>query len=521
MAITPVTKNRVTGLASGMETDTIVKNMLASYQAKLDKQNQTTTKLQWKADALRSVNSLIKTFRESNLSVLNASSNMLSASAYSAFDVAMLTTTSAVTVKAGASATEGKVTINSITQLAEAASLSSTDVFTAELSRDTALKDLAFKNELTFQQNGDVKEVKFSINNVDFTFNEDTLLSDMMSQINASDAGVKISYSSLKDGFTITSKTTGSASKIDIKNTAGNMFSYVDTEGHTVAGALGIAAQTKNGQDAVLKIDGYDVVKSSNTFTIDGITYTLNDKYIPADENDKGISFSVTKNVDAVVDKISKFVDSYNELIGKLQSMIGEEVYRSYSPLTDAQKEEMSDSDIEKWEEKAKSGMLHNDSGIQSLLTTVRKALYTTVEGTGMKLSDIGLTTGTYTDGAKITLNKDKLKKALETNPDAVTSLFVKTSKSTDANTKFNESGFVARLSDSLLSYTKQATDVSLDAVEDSISDSKEEVGKLEDKLSAKSDALYLKFSAMEAALAKLNSQSSWLSSLFSSTSSS
>lgn len=521
MAITPVNTNRVTGLASGMDTDAVVKSMLSTFQARLDKQNQTTTKLQWKADALRSVNSLVKTFRESNLSVLNASNNMLSASSYSAFDVTMLTTTSAVSVKAGSSAEEGKVTINSITKLAEAASLSGTDVFASELNRDVALKDLDFNNKLMFQQNGDVKEVKFSINGVNFTFNEDTLLNDMMSQINASDAGVKISYSSLKDGFTITSKTTGSASKIEIKNTEGNMFSYVDAEGHTVAGALGIAEQTKTGQDAELKIDGYDVVKSSNTFTIDGITYTLNDKYIPADENDKGISFTVTKNVDAVVDKISKLVDSYNELIGKIQDMYGEEVFRSYSPLTDAQKDEMSDKDIEKWEEKAKSGMLHNDSGIDALLTTVRKALYTNVEGTGMMLSDIGLTTGTYTNGAKITLNKDKLRTALENNPDAVKSMFINTSKSTDEAAKFKESGFMVRVSNALLAYTSKATDVSLKTLTDRISDSKEQVETLEVKMSEKSEALYKRFSTMEAAMAKLNSQSSWLSSLFSSTKSS
>ena len=515
MAISTVSTNRVTGLASGMDTDSVVKSMLATYQARLDKQNQTTTKMQWRADALRSVNSLIKTFRESNMSGLNAASNMLTSAAYSAFDVTMLTTTSAVTVTAGASATEGKVTINSITHLAEAAKLSSEDVFTNEINMNTALKDLGFKTELDFEPNGDVNEVKFSINGVDFTFTDDTLLNDMVSQINASDAGVKISYSSLKDGFTITSKTTGSASEIKIENKAGNMFSYVDEEGNTVAGAIGIEAQTKKGVDAELKIDGYDVVKSSNTFTIDGITYTLNN------ESETAISFNVTRNVDAVVDKISKFVDSYNELIGKLQDMVGEDVYRTYTPLTDAQKEEMSDSDIEKWEEKAKSGLLHSDAGIEGLLTTVRKAMYTVVEGTGMKLSDIGLSTGAYTDGAKITLDKTKLKTALETNPDAVTSLFIKTSNSTDANTKFNGSGFMARLSSSLLSYTTQATNVSLSQLEDNISDSKDMVDTLEEKMSAKSDALYLKFSAMEAALAKLNSQSSWLSQMFSSGSSS
>ncbi len=514
MAINPVNTNRVTGLASGLETDTIVKSMLASYQSRLDKQNQSTTKMQWKADALRSVNSLIKTFRESNMSVLNASNNMLSASSYSAFDVTMLTTTSAVTIKAGSAALEGKMTINSITQLAEAASLDSTDVFSAEINRNAALKDLSFKTPLNFDANG---EIKFSINGASFTFSQDTTLNDMMSEINASDAGVKISYSSLKDGFNIISKTTGSASKIEIKNTSGNLFSYQDGEGNTVAGAIGIAEQTKPGKDAMLKIDGIDVVKSSNTFTIDGITYTLNDQYIPAGADDKGISFTVKKNVDTIVDRISKFVDSYNELVGKLQNLVGESVYRAYAPLTDEQKDSMKEADINKWEEKAKSGLLHNDSGIQQLLTNVRKALYTTVEGTGMKLSDIGLTTGAYADGAKITLNKDKLRTALETNPDAVTSLFTKTSKSTDASVKFNESGFMARISDTLLNYTSRATDVSLKSLDKNISDAKDAVETLEEKMYTKSEALYKKFSAMEAALAKLNSQSNWMASMFSS----
>lgn len=513
MAINPVNANRVTGLASGLDTDTIVKSMLASYQSRLDKQNQSTTKMQWKADALRSVNSLLKTFREGNLTA-NTSTNMYGEANYRAFDVTMLTTTSAVTIKAGSAALEGKMTINSITQLAEAASLDSTDVFSAEINRNAALKDLSFKTPLNFDANG---EIKFSINGASFTFSQDTSLNDMMSEINASDAGVKISYSSLKDGFNIISKTTGSASKIEIKNTSGNLFSYQDGEGNTVAGAIGIAEQTKSGKDAMLKIDGIDVVKSSNTFTIDGITYTLNNEYIPASADDKGISFTVTNNVDTVVDRIAKFVDSYNELVGKLQDMVGESVFRAYAPLTDEQKDNMKEADIKKWEEKAKSGLLHNDSGIQGLLATFRKALYTTVEGTGMKLSDIGLTTGSYADGAKITLNKNKLKTALETNPDTVTNLFTKSFKSDDANAKFNGSGFVARVSTAMLNYTERSTSISLKSLDKNISDAKDAVETLEEKMNTKSEALYKKFSAMEAALAKLNSQSNWMASMFSS----
>lgn len=503
MAINPVTTNRVTGLASGLDIDDLVKNMLQVDQSRLDKQNRTTTKMQWKADALREINSLMKTFREKNMSVLSPNTNMMSASAYSSFDVTMLTNTNAVTVSAGSSANAGKVTINSITHLAEAAQLTSSHLFSTDISKDTALKDLNFNTPLTFDTN---HEIKFSINGKDFTFSEDTLLNDMMSKINAADMGAKISYSSLSKGFTITAKTTGSASEIKIVNTSGNAFSATDS-------AFGIAEQTKNGQDAQLNINGFDVVKSSNTFTIDGITYTLKNE----SPETQPISFMVEKNVDTTVDKISAFVDSYNELIGKLQDKIGEDVYRSYVPLTDAQKEAMSDSEIEKWEKYAMSGLLRNDSGISGLLTKVRSALYTKVEGTGMSLSDIGLTTGSRYDGAKITLNKDKLRKALENNPDAVTKMFTQTSKSEDGSTKFKESGFMVRISDSLLGYTQKATDVSLSILDEQISDSKDRVEILENKMSEREETLYLKFSRMEAALASLNSQTNWLSSMFSS----
>lgn len=510
MAINPVNTNRLSGLASGLDTDSLVTSMLSTYQSRLDKQNRTTAKLQWKADALRSVNSLLKTFRESNMSVLNSSSNMLSKSSYSAFSVTMLTTTKAVSVSAGASAVEGKVTINSVTQLAAAAMLGSTDVFSGQISTSTALKDLSFNKALKFDENG---EISFSINDVDFTFSQDTKLSDMMSQINASSAGVKMSYSSLKDGFTLTSKSIGSASGIKIVNTSGNAFSE---EGSS----FGIAAQTINGKDAMLNIDGFDVVRPGNTFTIDGITYTLNDVYTPG-EAEGGISFTVTRNVEEVVDKISKFVDSYNELIGKLQSMLGESVYRSYTPLTDAQKEAMSDTDIAQWEEKAKSGLLRNDASLSSLINTIRSALYTAVEGTGLKLSDIGLTTGAYTDGGKITLDKAKLRTALENNPDAVANLFTQASSSAGAGDKFKESGLIVRISNAMLNYTSQATNTTLSLLQTQISDSEEAADTLEEKMYDKSEALYKRFSAMESALAKLNSQSSWLSTLFSSSQSS
>ena len=122
----------------------------------------------------------------------------------------------------------------------------------------------------------------------------------MMSTINSSDAGVKMTYSSLTKGFTITAKATGSSSRVEIQNLSGNAFDEENA-------AFGIAATQEPvyGQDAILTIEGRDVVRSSNTFTIDGITYTLND------ESSAPISFNVP-DVESTVNKISAFIDAYN-----------------------------------------------------------------------------------------------------------------------------------------------------------------------------------------------------------------
>jgi len=118
-------------------------------------------------------------------------------------------------------------------------------------------------------------------------------------------------------------------------------------------------------------------------------------------------------------------------------------------------------------------------------------------------------------------VDKDKLRKALENNPDQVTNLFVATSKSTDKTQANKESGLIVRISNALLNYTSLVTDSTLTSLEKQISDSKDAEETLLDRLAAKQEALYARFTAMESALASLNSQSGWLASLFTNNSSS
>jgi flagellar hook-associated protein 2 len=179
----------------------------------------------------------------------------------------------------------------------------------------------------------------------------------------------------------------------------------------------------------------------------------------------------------------------------------------------------MSDAEIEQWEEKAKSGLLRNNSEISSLLSSVRSAFYTAVESAGISAADIGLTTGTYSDGGKITVDEDKLRTAIENSPDVVTSLFTATSTATDKTQANKESGLIVRISNALLNYTSSVTSNTLANLEQQISDSEDMEDTLQERFEDKQEALYTRFTAMESALSSLNSQQSWLTSLFTSSS--
>lgn len=491
---------RITGMSSGIDTESVVESLLSIDKSRIDKQFQLQTKLEWKRDAYRDVNLKIKKFREEYMSVLNSDNNMMSEAAYNINKITVLDTTSAVTISANHNAQAGQMTIDSITQLAESATMSSVGAFTSDtMMTDTALKDLELTNAMQFEDG----EISFSINGETFTFTEDTSIGEVINTVNKnSEAGVKMTYSSLSKGFKLTSTDTGSESSIEIVNIKGNAFSATDS-------AFGISEGTVNGQDAILSINNFEVVRSSNTFTIDGITYSLQG------ESDTPVKFSIERDIDATVDKISKFINAYNELISELQGKLDEDEYsRTYPPLTDEQRDQLSEEEAKKWDEKSKSGLLRNDSYISSLLNGMRGAFYTEVSDVGKTLADIGLCTGKWSDNGKITINEEVLRSALENNPNEVTSLFTSSSSSEDPTEKFNQSGLVARISSTMLKYTEMTISGSIESLTTQINDAEDKMDLLNQRYMDREDALWKRFTAMETALATLNSQSSWLSSL-------
>lgn len=493
-----VNNNKITGMASGLDTDSIVKGLVSTYQKKIDKVSQEKTKDEWTEDSYRDVNKLVNNFRTKYLSALS-DSNMMSTKIYGAYKTSMLTNSNAVTVSASSAASEGTISVDSITQLATAASSSSQGVFTGDsYSSKTTLGDLSLSNSLVFDSND---QISFKINDASFTFDKDTTIGDMMSQINSSDAGVKMSYNELSKGFTLKSTSIGSSSSVVITNTSGNAFSKPDS-------AFGIAEGTYSGQDAVCSINGVSVTHGSNQFTYDGITYSLNDT------SSSAVKFNVTQDIDTPVKKIEDFVDAYNDLIDQLQTKVAEKYDSDYPPLTDAQKESMSDDEVKDWTAKAQAGLLHNDTYVNNMLTTLRGALYTSVNSAGLSPSDIGLNTGLYTDGAKINVDESKLRAAIEKDPDKVTSIFSQSGDDSDSQ------GLTVRMSNAMINYTTQTTKIALDDLQSNVKTLGEKATTLGDEMDDRRDKLYLKFSNMESALAKLGSMSSWISSFFSKSSS-
>lgn len=377
--------------------------------------------------------------------------------------------------------------------------------------------------------------VEFVINGTTINLNKtfaEASINDVMIAINTSSAGVEMKYDSLNDKFTLTNKNTGIAEDI----------TYTDTdETNGLFKALGITDGAKTmGTDALFDLDGVeDMQRSNNKFSIDGVEYTLKS----ADAGST-VTINVNADTDALVEKIKSFVSKYNEVVIKLTSETLEKRDRDYAPLTDEQKKAMSEEDIKIWEEKAKTGLLRSDNIVNNITGSMRKALSDTISGLSSSLYKIGITTGSYDTRGQLVINEDKLKAAIQDNPDMVAQLFTKESEYSyeeamnDAgkkSTRYAESGLAQRLFDIIQDNIRTTRDGngkkgillekagikgdltdSNNLMNDAIEDKETLIDKLLDKLADKENSLYIRFSAMEKALSQMNSQSSWLSQQFS-----
>jgi len=367
-------------------------------------------------------------------------------------------------------------------------------------------------------------KLKLTINNVNIEISQSDTLAMVIEKINTSGAGVTLSYSTFTDTFTLVSKSTG-AGTITLNDNGSNFFKNIKID------------NVEAGTDAVFELDGLVATRRTNSFTIDGVTYNL----LGVSKEEK-VTINLQQDTDAIFNSIKEFVDKYNEILETINNKLSEKYDRNYPPLTSDQKEGLSEDEIKRWEEKAKTGLLRNDSTLQNLVSTLRRALYDTIEGVSGGLYSIGITTGSYTDKGKLTIDENKLREAIKNNPDKVMNIFAKESSiaySVDLDSKsrsirYNESGIINRIDDILKDYVRTTRDANgrkgillekagiagdvsdiNNSIYKEIAAYDEEISRLIDLLTEKETKYYSKFTAMEKALAQMNSQSSWLSSMF------
>ncbi|WP_041267795.1 flagellar hook-associated protein 2 [Geobacillus genomosp. 3] len=490
---------RIGGLASGMDIDQIVSDLMKAERMPLDKLKQKKQLLEWQRDDYRAMNTLLQGLDDYLFSNITLQSSMLKKTVSSSNE-------SVVTATAGSSAANVATTIQ-VDQVATSAVWLSDATTRVDKSSFSVDADVTLTINVT---NGDGTTKQASI-----TVKQGTTLDGLIAQLNSNaDLGVSAFYDEQTGRISIMKKETGAQASLVLADPATAGF-FAQKLGFTGAVSGGELTGKTAGKDAVVTINGLATTRSSNTFTINGVTYTVNGQGTA--------TVSVATDTDAMFNAIKGFVDKYNDTIAKINAELKEERYRDYPPLTDEQKEAMTEKQIELWEEKARSGMLRGDSMLSSALSQMRMNLYTKVEGANVasgfsQLAQIGITTSSnYLDGGKLIIDETKLREKIQENPDAVYQLFNRDG-TTDA-----EKGIARRLRDTIKAtigkieqkagktiWTNQQFAIGRD-----LSDIDEQIDRFEDRLKQIEDRYWRQFTAMEEAIQRANQQSMYLMNAF------
>ena len=584
--------NGIYGLSgSGLDIESLVKMGMMNKQNQYDKMYQTQLKQTWVKEAYNTVYTDVKAFKES-MSTFKMQSNMSAMQATSSNNDVV-----SVTANGAAAAMNHKITVEQVASNAYLMTANGQKIDRANNSAANSayLKDVLFEAGYTKSTGADGQtsyavrnsagkaethkgsEVAISIevqdsdekdsngnyvtHKVEFTydqiFTDNKTLNDLATAFSNSGANVQGGYDNVNDSFSLYNKTSGSANKIGLKanNEASvdllnklHLASYdgqTNTLGNEISFTKDTLTEAAVGTNAKATIDGKTYESDTNKLNVANVIYNFNGVSAKnADGTYQASTISVSQDTDKIVDNVKKFVETYNTLIDSLNTKYREEKNTDYKPLTKKQESEMTESQINKWNEKAKSGLLYHDNNIYSIISDMREALYTEVDAVDTVLTDargnkysynsmssIGITSST--NQGHITLDEEKLKKALTEDPDCVYQLFASDQDSTyiSGSTNKNQSDTYTSKSDYLNTgianrlYNSMTTNIrNLESYAGTSKETDDEsyLGKLITNMNTKMTSfqtlmksyeskLYKKYDAMEVALSKLGAQLSYI----------
>ena len=543
---------RVSGLISGLDTDSIVQELVSAYSTKKEKYEKAQTKQEWKMDAWKTMNSKIYGFYTSSLS------NMRISTAYS-LKTSTISDSKAATVTASSSAVNGtqKMKVN---KLASSAYMTGGVVKLSDAKNDTGDKKVTGSTALSDM--GIETGSKIAVNDTEIEITDGMTVNQLISKFK--DAGINASFDETNQRFFVNAKTSGAEGEFtlmanneegfDALQKLGLFAAYTtekDTDGKQTVetaemtkyrkllasgtdeqkklakkiieevenGKVSSDAARISGQDAEIVLNGATFTSSTGTFSINGLSITAMQVTAAGEE----VSITTSNDTQGMYNKIKEFLGKYNELIKDMDTAYNAAAAKDYEPLTDDEKKDMSDNEIEKWETKIKDSLLRRDSTLGNTSSALKSLMNTSFEinGKTYSLSSFGINTASYfsadtnekgclhidgdADDATTSGNEDKLMAAINEDPEVVAEFFQKLSTSV-----YND--LTKRMASS--SVSSIYTIYNDKQMSSEYSDYKDKVSKWQEKIEYYEEFYYKKFSAMEKALSKLQSSTSSLSNL-------
>lgn len=562
---------RVSGINSGLDTDAIVQELVSAYSQKTEKYTKEQTKLGWKQEAWKNLNTKV-------YSLYNSVGKLRYSSAYSMKKTTVSDTTKATVTASGdavngtqklhvlSTAQSGYLTGGKLALRKEVTKDGATSLETADgkVTAETKLSELGYKdkdttlNVKTTDKNG--KEVTKTIN-----LTKDSTVQDVVNALKEN--GLNASFDENNGRLFVSSKDTGKAADFTISASTTKKIPKTDDDGNVVKdkdgnivmdeiemsdeesaaskkllGLLGLdttdntyenQAVKIDGRDAVISLNGVKYTNTSNEFSINGLNISVagvtDDVTDPENvdlstlDDSSAITITTTTDTQGIYDKVKDFLTEYNNIINEITKLYNADSAGSYEPLTDDEKDKMSDTEIEKWETKIKDSLLRRDNSLSAVMNSMMTAMSSpiTIDGKDYSLSSFGIQTLGYLNAAKneqnayhidgdeddenTSGNKDKLMDAITKDPDTVVEFMKQLSK--NLYTAMDDQ----MKSSSLRSRYKIYNDKELDKEYSNLTKT---IKQWESKVSDKEDYYYKKFSNMETAMSKLQSQTSSLSSM-------
>ena len=527
---------------SGIDVESLVKVGMISQQKRYDRIYKKEVETEWRKEAYANVYEKLSTFQNSTLSnyKLSATTKPMTATSSNTDAVTAVANASAGLMTHNVTVEETAKNAYLMTATGEHVGRTST---AAENAKSMMLKDIAYAGgtKPAGMANTDVA-LRFKVSDgtntttVEFTaeevFDKNLTLNDLATRINNArykdTAGknaarsLSASYDTVSDAFSIVNTKTGAENKIelsvesgtgDMQNASAQLltnlkFGNVNNNPGTAQTYSAGTTNTVTGVNGKATIDGrvYDNLQE-NKLTVGGVTYTFKQKTTaPA-------QVGIAQDQDKLLENVKKFVEEYNKLLDDLNKQYSEGKYRDYGVLTKTQEDGMTKEQVDKWNEKAKSGLLYRDEYLRSIISDMRDAVTNrvgSVPGRYNSLASMGITS--KDQKGHLQIDETKLKNAIAAEPDAVNRLM----SYDDPDNDYNNSGVANRLYNKVTSRLKSLenhagrtadkTDVTSELGK-LIQNYQKQMSDFKQLMTSFENNLYKKYNAMEVAISRLSAQ--------------